>query len=330
MVYNKLRRRNKKKGFMSIPALFLVTILLAGLILYMHSTSDRNASQAFISTTSNVHRPTVAFAVSFIKCSDYQEDFASRSDANLLILRDSIYKISARNPESGSLYDYKMFAIVHKQAVECSQQIGDLGFEVILVDPPTILEQKIEGQSLRKSVHREWCCGHEKFLKLFAYTLPEELVVHTDIDCLFNKPIDHLLDAINFDKDSPEGKAARSKLELERPNEDPLPDQIEAFIAKDRLQVFPRKFPTASQAGFMVARRDARNMDKMVEVINNEEEYFINESGNEFGRGSNKHYRRIVGGSMAMQGLVAYYYDIINSGKVVKLKACRHNTFFNV
>jgi hypothetical protein len=49
--------------------------------------------------------------------------------------------MSVRNPDSGSKYDYKMYAIVHRQAETCSKALGTAAFEVVVVDPP-VLEKK--------------------------------------------------------------------------------------------------------------------------------------------------------------------------------------------
>lgn len=109
----------------------------------------------------------VAYAVSFIKCGDFQTHAAGLVDASL-VLRHSIHKISSRNPESGSKYDYKMYAIVHKQAEECSGQIRNMGFEVVVVDQP-IDRSEIKGDYLRKHIQREWCCGESEFIKYVSY-----------------------------------------------------------------------------------------------------------------------------------------------------------------
>jgi hypothetical protein len=118
---------------------------------------------------------TVAYAVSFIKCGDFQTHSAGLTDASL-VLRHSIHKISRRNPDSGSKYDYKMYAIVHRDAEACSQILNETGFEVLVVEPP-VKQEEIQGEFLRKMIHREWCCGADEFIKLYAYTLPEEIVV---------------------------------------------------------------------------------------------------------------------------------------------------------
>uniref|UniRef100_A0A7S1BHA7 Nucleotide-diphospho-sugar transferase domain-containing protein n=1 Tax=Corethron hystrix TaxID=216773 RepID=A0A7S1BHA7_9STRA len=212
-----------------------------------------------------------------------------------------------------------MYAIVHRQAETCSEKIKEMGFEVMVVDHP-VEQSDIRGEHLRKNIHREWCCGHQEFIKLFAYTLPHEIVVHVDIDFLFLKPMDHLFDAILYHKDSPEGRAAREKIELQRPG-DVLPDRIGAFITRDWPQVAPNKFPPAYQAGFLVARRDHSIMHEMVEVI--KEGNYSNGWGHNYGWG-NKGYGGYVG-AMAMQGLVGYYYDHIRPNNAVELNQCRFN-----
>ena len=261
---------------------------------------------------------TVAYAISLIKCGDFQTPSAGLTDASL-VLRHSIHQISRRNPESGSKYDYKMYAIVHRDAEKCSQMLKDTGFEVVVVDPP-IMQSEIEGEHLRKNIHREWCCGSDEFIKLFAYALPEEIVVHVDIDFAFYKPMDDLFDAILYDKDSPEGKAARERIERETPT-DTWPDKIGAFWTRDWPQVAPEKFPAAFQAGFLVARRDPSVLDEISAIVKRGN--YTDGWGWNYGWG-NAGYGGYVG-SMAMQGVVAYYYDHVRPGTAVELNQCRYN-----
>jgi len=261
---------------------------------------------------------TVAYAISFIKCGDWQTNSAGLTDASL-VLKHSIHKISKRNKDSGSQYDYKMYAIVHRDAQKCSKLISDAGFEVKIVDPP-VQQSEIQGDFLRKTIHKEVCCGADEFIKLYAYTLPEEIIVHVDIDFVFFKPMDHLFDAILFDKDSSKGKAARSKILLEKPTEE-IPDKIDIFFTRDWPQVAPGKFPAAYQAGFMVARRNPSIMDEMVGVIR--EGNYTDGWGYGHGWGG-KGYGGYVG-ARAMQGFIAYFYDHIRPDTHVELNHCRYN-----
>jgi len=132
--------------------------------------------------------------------------------------------------------------------------------------------------------------------------------------------MDNLFDAIRYGKDTPEGQAARKVIELERPEES-YPDEIGAFLTRDWTQVAPNKFPPAFQAGFLVARHDPSAMVEMLEVVR--EGNYSHGWGWDYGWG-NKGYGGVVG-SMAMQGLVAYYYDHIRPNNAVELNQCRYN-----
>jgi lipopolysaccharide biosynthesis glycosyltransferase len=277
------------------------------------TTSENNAT-----TTTKETSHTVAYAISLIKCGDWQSNSAGLIDASL-VLRHSIHKISKRTKDSGSKYDYKMYAIVHRDAEQCSKTLTDVGFDVRVVDPP-ILQSEIRGEFLRKTIHKEVCCGVDEFIKLYAYTLPEDIIVHVDIDFAFFKPMDDLFDAILYDKDSIEGKAARNNLLLEKPTDD-LPDKIEVFFTRDWPQVAPNKFPAAYQAGFMVARRNPTIVDEMVSVIRVGN--YSDGWGVGFGWGG-MGYGGYVG-ARAMQGFIAYFYDHIRKNTHVELNHCRYN-----
>jgi hypothetical protein len=104
------------------------------------------------------------------------------------------------------------------------------------VDPP-VQTDEIQGEYLRKQIHKEWCCGIDEFIKLYAYTLINyPIVVHTDIDFMYYQHMDNLYDAMLLPASSIEGQLARSKIELEYPittTTTTLPKNIEAFITPD-------------------------------------------------------------------------------------------------
>ncbi|KAL7530911.1 hypothetical protein ACHAWF_003556 [Thalassiosira exigua] len=179
----------------------------------------------------------VAYAISLIKCSDFQSSTSGLLDA-ATVLRHSVHKTSVRYPGSGSKYDYKLYAIVHTNAAKCSHMLEDLGYEVILKDSPVQISE-IRGEYLRKNVHKEWCCGADEFVKLYAYTIEQHpIVVHTDIDFMYHQPMDSLFDAMLLPHDSPEGKAARAKVEMEYPDK-AIPENIQAYLTRDYHQVIP-------------------------------------------------------------------------------------------
>lgn len=251
-----------------------------------------------------------------MKCGDYQSTPEGLVDA-ALVLHHSIYLTSSR--VGASKYDYKMYAIVHQEAKGCSQVLQDAGFEVVIKNRPVETDE-IRGLSLRRNIHKEWCCGHEEFIKLYAYnTLPEPIVVHVDIDFIFKEPMDNIFDALLYDKESSIGKLARRNIERERAR-DPWPDQPQAFMTRDWPQVYPGRIP-GYQAGFIALRPNPQVFDDIVEII--KEGNYSEGNHRENGWG-NKGYGGYVG-ARAMQGLVAYYYDIHAPDTWVELNQCRYN-----
>ena len=262
----------------------------------------------------------VAYAISLIKCSDKQSSTSGLLDA-ATILRHSVHQTSVRNPNSGSKYDYKMYAIVHKKAESCSHVLEDLGYHLIVKDSPVQISE-IRGEYLRKNVHKEWCCGADEFVKLYAYTIHDHpIVVHTDIDFMYVKPMDDLFDAMLLPHDSNEGKAARDKIELEYPDKrKSIPENIQAYLTRDYHQVIPGR-KAAFQAGFIVLKPNQKVFDEYLDIIR--EGNYVDGFSRENGWGG-KGYGGVVG-SMAMQGLPAYYYDEVAPNTSVELNGCRYN-----
>ena len=208
------------------------------------STSKLTASNNYTATegrpndNNNNNKPIqIAYAISLIRCSDFQSSTSGLLDA-ATILRHSVHKTSIRNPNSGSKYDYKLYAIVHTKAKDCSHILSDLGYEVILKDSPVDISE-IKGEYLRKNVHKEWCCGADEFVKLYAYTINQHpIVVHTDIDFMYYQPMDDVFDAMLEPYDSTGGKMARGRIEMEYP-EKIKPNNIQAYLTRDYHQVIP-------------------------------------------------------------------------------------------
>ena len=262
----------------------------------------------------------VAYAISLIKCSDKQSSTTGLLDA-ATVLRHSVHQTSIRNKDSGSKYDYKMFAIVHKKAEHCSHLLKDLGFELIIKDSPVQISE-IRGEYLRKNVHKEWCCGADEFVKLHAYTIHDHpIVVHTDIDFMYVKPMDNLFDAMLLPHDSEEGKRARDRIEMEYPEKrQSMPENIQAYLTRDYHQVIPGR-KAAFQAGFIAVKPNQTVFEEYLEIIR--EGNYVEGFSRENGWGG-QGYGGVVG-SMAMQGLPAYYYDVVSPNSSVELNGCRYN-----
>jgi len=327
---NNQRRRggglcSVQKIFFIILAIAVVSLIFCALRLRSSLIAERYTSELSkpkdILDKNASNKPIqVAYAISLIKCSDKQSSTSGLIDA-ATVLRHSVHQTSARNPNSGSKYDYKMYAIVHKKAESCSHLLGDLGYQLIVKDSPVQVSE-IRGDYLRKNVHKEWCCGADEFVKLYAYTIHDHpIVIHTDIDFMFVKPMDDLFDAMLLPHHSDEGKAAREKLELEYPDKKQnMPENIQAYLTRDYHQVIPGR-KAAFQAGFIVLKPNQKVFQEFLEIIR--EGHYVEGFSRENGWGG-LGYGGVVG-SMAMQGLPAYYYDEIAPNTSVELNGCRYN-----
>ena len=283
------------------------------------SVAPSPSSAAGVGGRVNETRPIqIAYAISLIRCSDFQSSTSGLLDA-ATVLRHSVHTQSVRNPASGSKYDYKLYAIVHTKAAECSNILSDLGYHVLMKDSP-VQKSEIRGDYLRKHVHKEWCCGADEFVKLYAYTIEgHPIVVHTDIDFMYVKPMDTLYDAMLKSPGSEEGKSAKQLIEMEYPDK-AQPRDIQAYLTRDYHQVIPGR-KAAFQAGFIVLKPNVDVFNEYLEIIR--EGNYVEGFSRENGWGG-KGYGGVVG-SMAMQGLPAYFYDEVRPNTTVELNGCRYN-----
>ena len=251
-------------------------------------------------------------------CSDHQSSTTGLIDA-ASILRHSIHINSIRHPNSNSKYDYKLYAIVHTNAVPCSDILQKLGFTLLIRDTP-VNTTDIRGSYLRKHIDHDGCCGADEYIKYYAYTIMDcPIVVHTDIDFMYKAPMDDLFDAMLLPADSVRGMEARRRVEVEYPEKE-MPEDIRAFVTRDYHQVVPGR-KAAFQAGFIVLKPDLEVFGHILEVI--KEGNYVEGFSRENGWGG-KGYGGVYG-SMGVQGLTAYFYDEIRPNTTVELNGCRYN-----
>jgi hypothetical protein len=135
--------------------------------------------------------------------------------------------------------------------------------------------------------------------------------------------MDDLFDAIIFDKDSVPGKQARSKLRIQQPLHQKLPDRIDAFFTRDIALARPWDNRQVAQGGFLVARPSMEAFQSYLDVI--KEANFSARCDDQGGWGRLGYGCKM--GSMHYQGVVAYFYDHIDPGKGhgVELDVCAWN-----
>ena len=324
-----VRTISRKSPFLRLASILAMFLVVPAFLFYLgilqETTVDSSGKAAMMDLVNTPHknisrtsmvkssRITVAYAVSLIKCGDHQGSSENLGDG-ALILRHSIHQNSIRNPDSGSRYDYKMYAIVHEQAEICSAAFRNAGYE-ILVKPQPVQKEEIRGEYLKQHIHKERCCGAQEFVKLYAYKIDAPLVVHLDMDFILTKPMDSLFDAML----DPMNEKARDYIHREFPDK-PWPKQIDAMFTKDWPQVRPGRI-AAYQAGFVVLRPNHVVFDEIVEII--KEGNYTGGFGRDNGWGG-LGYGGFVG-AMAMQGLISYYYDQFRPETYVELNQCRYN-----
>jgi hypothetical protein len=257
---------------------------------------------------------TVAHVVSLIKCSKSVTGFLDAA----AVFRHSIHQQSFHAGKSK--YAYQMYAIVHEQCQEHGELLKILGYTV-LVKPAPVLVEEIQDGWYKNHVENENCCGSAEFIKLYAYELTDhEIVVHWDMDVALLQPMDDLFDAMLFSKDSDEGKAARSRLEVQHP-EVPLPDVIDAYFTRDITSAQPWESVQGVQGGFLIARPSKKDLETYLQ--------FIRQGNYTPGRGDGSGWNSLgyggFQGAMAYQGAVAFFYDFFKPKTAVELAACRWN-----
>lgn len=156
---------------------------------------------------------------------------------------------------------------------------------------------------------------------MYSYTLQQHpIVVHWDMDVAIFKPMDDLFDAMIYDKDSPQGKAARSRLQVQHPSR-ALPNVIDAFFTRDITSSRPWEKVQAVQGGFLVHRPSDVDLNAYLA--------FIKEGNYTKGRCDTCGWAGLgyggFQGAMAYQGVVAYFYDQLRPNTAVELNICKWN-----
>lgn len=257
---------------------------------------------------------TVAYVISMIECTDNhqsgQSSIAGLRDA-ALVLAHSIHLVSQKS----QLYDYKLYAIVHEQAQACAPVLEKAGYTILVKKPP-LRQDEIQDPYLRKTIHREVCCGADEFVKLYAYTIEDHpLVVHLDMDVVFQKPLDDVFTVMLHNTPS-----NRQNILLEPKPQHWPDDDIQAMITRDYHSTFPGR-KAGFQAGFWILKPNQTHFDRIVNLIKTTN--YVEGMSPQNGWGG-LGYGQFVG-AKAMQGIIAYYYDQHVNGTWMELNNCRYN-----
>eukprot|EP00797_Seminavis_robusta_P002398 Sro1148_g246450.2 (309) ;mRNA; f:3924-4850 len=178
------------------------------------------------------------------------------------------------------------------------------------------------------------CCGHNELLKLHAFSFTNHsVVVQLDLDTLLLRPMEELFDVMIHPPHTLAGKWARRSLVTSgaiAPTYQPVVPitemTFEAFYTKDYNMVPQgQEDRIGVQGGVMIVRPNITRRDELIAMA---------KSGNFFGgRGASKEksgwfrsgYGLHIYGAMTIQGLLAYYYDLVAHENAVELHRCKYN-----
>lgn len=295
---------------MTIMAQFLHTMRLFSAVIICFSVFILYTANKFISTAPETTFSTlpvvVGHAVSLIRCP--QKRTKGFLDA-FLILRHSIHQNSVHSGHGE--YSYQMYAIIHEQCRQHAPTLKRMGYTP-LVRPSLVNITEIQGEYYRTHVEQENCCGSAEFIKLYAYELTQHpIVVHWDLDVAILQPLDSIYNAMLYHQ--------RNTLALQSPYK--WPSRVNAMFTRDVTSAQPTEAIRAVQGGMVVLRPNPDVLKKMKQII-----LIGNYTG---GRGprsgwESKGYGGFQG-AMAFQGLLAYYYDIVEPNTSAELDVCRYN-----
>lgn len=252
-------------------------------------------------------KATIGYAITVSGCPKgdaTRGDFGAGITDGAAVLLHSIHVNSIRNPTSGSVYDYKMYALVHPEAEHCARPtLEPLGYKILIRDVPVPLKY-IEGEFLREKVPNNGCCGEKEFVKLHAYNLVDHpAVVHLDLDTLVLKPMDKLFDVI-IDGIPTEGNGGVEVAFGDSINSfsaDSATKQIDAFFTRDYNMAHRGMKHVGVQGGFLVLRPSLLVFAEFAAIIRKGD---FRSNGGWGGLGFGPFY-----GSMTFQGIIPYFYD---------------------
>ena len=284
---------------------------------------------------------TVAYVLPVTTCYPPSSSFSSSSKVNnshpyspnqprneatfrdfAIMLRAMIHAHSYSNPASGSMYDYKMHAIIHPNAKKCrsdesdsnsiavdrSVMLQNLGYHVSIEESP-ISASSIEGSEYLQKFFTEY--GKDSIedpsvdlIRLHAYELEGYVAaVLVDYDTLVLGAADEVFDLIT-DNNNNGG------------NSDNGNTSIDAVFSWEHVPslINPQARASVVNLSFLVIRPSKETYAKIITTY--ETSPFVAGKGwGTIGRGS-------FPGWMTTQGFLTYFYDEVANGYKVEMNRC--------
>ena len=304
------------------------------------TTTAGVSSSSSKTSVANSRAPIIAYAISLTSCN---------SDSPTIIdgaatLAHSIHmnSINSEAQQQKSAYDYKLYAFFHTSILddtpnhnldenECAIILSKLGFKVKVVDIPVPLEE-IQNEELRKKLPLNGCCGEKEFIKLWSYTLTDHpFVVHLDLDTIVLRPMDELFDyalhgvplstktassTSSSEEEEDEAKKGVIMWNTEEISSSQHWSKINAFFTRDYNMRPAGKKPVGAQGGFLILRPSQQIFEQFQSIIRKGD--FHPQKG--WGGKGYQFY-----GAMTFQGIIPYFYDIIQPNTSLELNRCLYN-----
>ena len=349
---NPTNKRSIKKysllKLVSAISCVIIFLNLRGLQLNQFILSSPMSSS--IQSTPSVPIATVAYVISLTSCTP---NFARHLYDIVSILRRSIQLNSfPRHPHSR--YASKLYAFTIGNDEPCQTFLRLAGAKVVVQDPPIDISfiQTPDGSNLKSGISKDGCCGDKELIKLSTYKLEDyPIAIHLDLDTLVMQPMDELFNVMYFGPSTFEGKKAREKIVevvaptylnklqygVEGMEQRKFPNvnttaatsllqniTVNAFYTKDYNMINPHKHShrVGVQGGFLVVRPNHTTYTNILSMVYSGEFY----PGRWEGSGWYKSgYGNHIYGGMTIQGLLAYYFSVVELETSVELNRCKYN-----
>mmetsp|Transcript_17503 Transcript_17503/g.47734 ORF Transcript_17503/g.47734 Transcript_17503/m.47734 type:complete len:360 (+) Transcript_17503:109-1188(+) len=260
--------------------------------------------------------PKIAYAITVTSCGAAFKQTTADPHAAVFqvaegaaVLAHSIHRASSRSSSLGGKYDYQLIALYHPEAEPCMGVLRELGYRTIQREVFVKVDE-IEGDYLREKIRSSGCCGERENIKFEAFTLTEyPLVLLLDLDCLILKPLDVLFDFMLRGIVPPPEHVQWPNLGL--------PNQTEFMYTLDYHMVSPHREVTPVQGGFLLIRPNLQTWQDFKDIAKKGDYRDTGGWGGKTGK---------FWGGQTVQGMLAYYYCILNKGnKSVELNRCVYN-----
>ena len=295
---------------------------------------------------------TAAYAISITSCGKLSKSLYDAAS----VLKRSI-ELNSHPLHHTSRYAAHYYAFILKPdnnldpkvVDKCYQLLELAGWTIKLEDTPLYPEliKEPPGSILKNGIRSDGCCGERELIKLATYKLTDyDFAVHLDLDTLIIHPFDELFNVMYFHPNSAEGKMARMQLKEivaptylnRRMTGNPSTSSnnmsatevlanitVDAYFTKDYNMIRPGQESqrVGVQGGFLVVRPSTSTYTHLVNLVYSGEFYggFDARTSGWYKSGYGKH----IWGSMTIQGLMAYYFDVEQLEHSVELNRCRYN-----